>query len=136
MEQKLIILVTGESCAGKDYCADVWVSAFIRCTHKSLTARVVSISDETKRAYAAATGADLSRLLWDRAYKEQHRPALTTFFQGQARQRPQLPEEHFLNVVYGAVDEDVLLITGMRDKAPVAALSHLVPDSRLLEVRV
>jgi len=39
-------------------------------------------------------------------------------------------------VVYGAVDVDVLLITGMRDEAPVAALSHLVPDSRLLEVHV
>ena len=135
MEQKLIILVTGESCAGKDYCADVWVSVFIRCTHKSLTARPVSISDAIKREYAAATGADLS-LRWDRAYKEQHRPALTTFFQGQARQRPRLPEEHFLNVVYGAVDVEVLLITGMRDEAPVAALSHLVPDSRLLEVHV
>ena len=45
-------------------------------------------------------------------------------------------EEHFLNMVYGAVAVDVLLITGMRDEAPVAALSHLVPDSRLLEVRV
>ena len=136
MKQKLIILVTGESCAGKDYCADVWVSMFIRCTHKSFTARAVSISDAIKREYAAATGADLSRLLWDRAYKEQHRPALTTFFQRQARQRPRLLEEHFLDVVYGAVDVDVLLITGMRDEAPVAALSHLVLDSRLLEVRV
>ncbi|KAL8857964.1 MAG: hypothetical protein Q9178_005423 [Gyalolechia marmorata] len=135
-EQKLIILVTGESCAGKDYCADVWVSRFIRYTHKSLTARAVSISDAIKREYAAATGADLSRLLWDRAYKEQHRPALTTFFQEQARQRPRLPEEHFLNVVSSAVDVDVLLITGMRDEAPVAALSHLVLDSRLLEVHV
>lgn len=134
--QKLIILVTGESCAGKDYCADVWVSVFNRYTHKSLTARAVSISDAIKREYAAATGADLSRLLWDRAYKEQHRPALTTFFQRQARQRPRLPEEQFLNVVYGAVDVDVLLITGMRDEAPVAALSHLVLDSRLLEVQV
>jgi adenine phosphoribosyltransferase len=136
MEQKFIILVTGESCAGKDYCADIWVSVFTTCTHKSLTARAVSISDAIKREYAAATGADLNRLLWDRAYKEQHRPALTTFFQGQVRQRPRLPEEHFLNVVYGAVDVDVLLITGMRDEAPVAALSHLVPDSRLLEIRV
>lgn len=136
MEKKLIILVTGDSCAGKDYCADVWVSVFIRCTHKSLTARAVSISDAIKREYAAATGADLSRLLWNRAYKEQHRPALTTFFQGQVRQRPRLPEEHFLNVVYGTVDVDVLLITGMRDEAPVAAFSHLVPDSKLLEVHV
>ncbi|OXV05900.1 hypothetical protein Egran_06331 [Elaphomyces granulatus] len=138
MEQKLIIiLVTGESCAGKDYCADVWVSVFIRChIHRSLTARAVSISDAIKREYAAATGADLSRLLWDRAYKEQHRPALTTFFQGEVRQRPRLLEEHFQNVVYGAVDVDVLLITGMRDEAPVATLSHLVPDSRLLEVHV
>jgi len=136
MEQKLIILVTGESCAGKDYCADIWVSVFTTCTHKSLTARAVSISDAIKREYAAATSADLNRLLWDRAYKEQHRPALTTFFQGQVRQRPRLPEEHFLNVVYSAVDVDVLLITGMRDEAPVAALSHLVPDSRLLDIRV
>lgn len=136
IEQRLIILVTGESCAGKDYCADVWVSVFIRCTHKSLTSRAVSISDAIKREYAAATGADLSRLLLDRAYKEQHRPALTAFFQKQVRQRHRLLEEHFLNVVYGAVDVDVLLITGMRDEAPVAALSHLVPDSRLLEVQV
>ena len=136
MEQKLILLVTGESGAGKDYCADVWLSVFTTCTQKSLTARAVSISDATKREYAAATGADLNHLLWDRAYKEQHRPALTTFFQGRVRQRPQLPEEHFLNVVYGAADVDVLLITGMRDEAPVAALSHLVPESRLLEIRV
>jgi adenine phosphoribosyltransferase len=136
MIQKLIILVTGESCAGKDYCADVWVSEFNKCTHKSLTARAVSISDATKREYAAATGADLNRLLENRAYKEQHRPALTAFFQDQARQRPQLPEEHFLDVVHRAEDVDVLLITGMRDEAPVATLSHLVPDSRLLELHI
>jgi adenine phosphoribosyltransferase len=135
-EQQLIVLVTGESCAGKDYCADIWVSVFTTCPHKSLTARAVSISDATKREYAAATCADLDRLLRDRAYKEQHRPALTAFFQGQVQQRPRLPEEHFLDVVYGARDVDVLLITGLRDEAPVAALSHLVPKSRLLEIRV
>ncbi|KUI62847.1 Adenine phosphoribosyltransferase [Cytospora mali] len=135
-KQKLIILVTGESGAGKDYCAGVWASVFSRCTYRNLTARVVSISDATKQEYAAATGADLSRLLSNRVYKEQHRPALTAFFQEQVRLRPQLQEEHFLNVVYGAVDVDVLLITGMRDEAPVATLSHLVPDSRLLDVRV
>lgn len=136
MEPKLIILVTGESCAGKDYCADVWTSALIACTQKKITARAVSISDATKRGYAAATGADLSRLLRDRAYKEQHRPALTKFWQGQAQEHPQLPESHFLNAVYDAVDVEVLLITGMRDEAPVALLSHLVPDSKLIEVRV
>ncbi|KAL8916515.1 MAG: hypothetical protein Q9172_006277 [Xanthocarpia lactea] len=136
IEQKLVILVTGESCAGKDYCADIWVSIFNRYTHKGLIARVVSISDAIKQEYAEATGADLSRLLWERAYKEQHRPALTTFFQRQVRQRPRLLEEQFLNLVHSAVDVDVLLITGMREEAPVAALSHLVPDSRLLEVHV
>ncbi|RAK72133.1 phosphoribosyl transferase domain protein [Aspergillus fijiensis CBS 313.89] len=132
-QHKLVILITGESCAGKDYCARIWASVF---THGSFTVRTVSISDVTKRAYAAATGADLNLLLSDRAYKEQHRPALTEFFRGQARVRPQLPEEHFLGVVYGAVDVDVLLITGMRDQAPVAAFSHLVPDTRLIDVRI
>ncbi|KAH8652826.1 hypothetical protein BGZ61DRAFT_541837 [Ilyonectria robusta] len=78
-EQKLIILVTGESCAGKDYCADIWVSVFATYAHKSLRARAVSIINAIKQEYAAATGADLNCLLWDRAYKEQHRPALTHF---------------------------------------------------------
>ena len=136
LEQKLIVLVTGDSCAGKDYCADIWVSMFNTYSYKSLSARAVSISDATKREYAAVTGADLKRLLCDRAYKEQHRSALSTYFQNQVRQRPRLPEEHFLNVVCGGSDVDVLFITGMRDKAPVAEFSHLVPDSRLLEIRV
>lgn len=61
---------------------------------------------------------------------------MTAFFQEQLRQRPALLEEHFLDVVYGAVGEDVLFITGMREEAPVAALAHLVPDSRLLDVHV
>ncbi len=134
--QRLIILVTGQSCAGKDYCAEIWASMFVTCTEQKCRARVVSISDAIKREYAAATGADLTRLLRDRAYKEEHRLALTDFFRGQVHQQPRLPEDHFLNVVYDAADADVLLITGMRDKAPVAALSHLVPDSRLLEIRV
>ena len=133
VKEKLIILITGESCTGKDYCADLWVS--VLASH-SLTARAVSISDGTKREYAATTGADLNRLLEDRAYKEKHRPALMAFFQSQVRLQNRLPEQQFLNVVYGAADVEVLLITGMRDEAPVAAFSHLVPESRLLEVRI
>ncbi|KAK3369675.1 phosphoribosyl transferase domain protein [Lasiosphaeria ovina] len=114
-DPKLIVLVTGESGAGKDYCADIWAAVL---TQKGLLARVVSISEATKREYAAATGADLDRLLRSRAYKEQHRASLTSFFQDQVKQRPRLPEEHFLEVVHGAADADVLLITGMRDDAP------------------
>ncbi|KAF6809192.1 phosphoribosyl transferase domain protein [Colletotrichum sojae] len=119
---RLIVLVTGDSCAGKDYCAGVWASVFNECSDKHLTARVTSISDAIKREYTAATGADLDRLLHDRVYKVQ--------------QRPQLPIESFLDAVYGAGDVDMLLITGMRDEAPVAAMWPLVPDSRMLEVRV
>jgi adenine phosphoribosyltransferase len=136
MGQKLIILVTGDICAGKDYCGDIWVYAFTSCIRNNLTARTMSISDVTKREYAVASGADVTRLCQDRAYKEQHRPALTTFFRDQVQHRPRLPEEHFLNLVESAPDVDVLLITGMRDEAPVATLSHLVPDCRLIEVRV
>jgi hypothetical protein len=39
-------------------------------------------------------------------------------------------------MVYGAADIYILLITGIRDKAPVAALLHLVPESKLLEIRI
>ncbi|KAI8962744.1 phosphoribosyl transferase domain protein [Daldinia sp. FL1419] len=132
-EPPLIVIVTGESCAGKDYCASVWVSTL---SGAGLTACVVSISDVTKREYVVASGADLERLLVDRAYKEQHRPALTEFWKTQVRQRPRLPEEHFLSVVQDAEDVDMLIITGMREEAPVATLSYLVPGSKLLEVHV
>ncbi|KFA51264.1 hypothetical protein S40293_04412 [Stachybotrys chartarum IBT 40293] len=135
-EQQLIILVTGEVYAGKDYCANIWTSVFNASINGGFRARTISISEVCKREYAAATGADLERLLLDRTYKEQHRPALTRFFQDQVRQRPQLPEEHFMKVVYDAADVDVLLITGMRDQAPLATFSHLVPNRRLLEVCV
>jgi hypothetical protein len=117
---KLVILVTGDSCAGKDYCGDVWVSVFNSHTqhqtleqttnpsgytsHSKPMARVFSISDVTKREYAKATpSVDVSRLLGERSYKEKHRPALTNFFEEQVRRRPRLPEEHFLCVVNSAV---------------------------------
>ncbi|KAK5655343.1 hypothetical protein OQA88_5910 [Cercophora sp. LCS_1] len=134
MEPKLIILVTGASGAGKDYCAAIWTCVFNKFA--TCSTRTVSISDAVKREYAEAAGADAGRLLEDRTYKEQHRPALTAFFHERVRQRPRLPEEQFLNVVYAAVDVDVLLITGMRDQAPVATFSHLVPNSRVIEVYV
>lgn len=133
MKPGLIILVTGDSCVGKDYCAEVWADLFNR---NGKTARVVSISDAIKRQYATVTGADHKRLLHEREYKEKHRPALTAFFQDRVHERPRILEEHFLEVVYGAAGVDVLFITGMRDEAPVADLSYLVPDSRLIDVRV
>ena len=130
---KLIILVTGKSSVGKDYCADQWATVL---TKHSFTARVVSISDTTKREYAVYSGANMDRLLRDPAYKEEHRPALTAFHEKQVQQRPWLPEAQFLHLVHGAPGIDVLQITGMRDKSPVAAFSHLTPCSRVLEVRV
>ena len=102
----------------------------------SLSRERYCISDAIKKEYAAATGADVDRLLSDCAYKEKHRSALSTYFRDQIRKHSRLPEAHFLDVMHAAVDMDVLFVTGMRDEAPVAAFSHLVPDSRLLEVRV
>ncbi|KAF7193447.1 Adenine phosphoribosyltransferase [Pseudocercospora fuligena] len=130
---KLIVLVTGNHGVGKNYCAEVWSSYLNREGYDTL---VSSISDVTKQQYAEATGADLNKLLNDRAYKEQHRQALTAFFQQQVRDRPSLPEEHFMQVVQSRHSSDILLITGMRDDSPVAAFSHLVPHSKLLEIRV
>ncbi|KAM7216766.1 hypothetical protein V8F06_007876 [Rhypophila decipiens] len=134
---ELIILVTGQHGAGKDYCADLWTS-FFQTEQKSLTTRSVSISTAIKREYAEASGADLNRLLTEREYKEEHRPALTAFWEKKVGERQNLGKETFLNCVYNAAvdDVDVLLITGMRDEAPVAKVSHLVPNSRVVEVHV
>lgn len=138
-KQKLIILVTGESGSGKDHCAGIWASVL---SMGALRARVVSISDETKSEYAAATNTDLNLLLSNRSFKERCQPALTRFFKEQVKQRPELPKEHFLKVVNNNTDVDVLIITGMRDEAALATYSHLLAtssqekNSRLIEVRV
>lgn len=96
----------------------------------------ISISDEVKRQYALASGADLSKLLDERIYKEQHRPALMSFWQKQVQARPQLPEEEFMRVVNEVEGLDVLIIIGMRDAAPATVFSPLVPESRVVEVRI
>ncbi|KAI1386224.1 uncharacterized protein F4822DRAFT_309376 [Hypoxylon trugodes] len=132
----LVILVTGESCVGKDYCAEIWASMFANLRVPPKRAYTARISDVTKREYATKTGADFSRLLVDRAYKEEHRPALGVFFQEQVQKRRCLPEKHFLDVVRTAGLLDVLLITGMREEAPVATFSYLVPGTKLVEIRV
>lgn len=132
---KLIVLVTGGSCAGKDDCADIW-ARFLESY--AYSARAVSISDATKREYAAASGGayDLLRLLEDRTYKETHRTALTHFFQNQVKNRPYMHVEHFMEVVREGVGFDVLFITGMRYEAPVARFSHRVAERRFIEVYV
>jgi adenine phosphoribosyltransferase len=132
LSQKTVVLVTGEHGVGKDYCANIWATAIKEHGHST---SVLSISDVTKQEYASHTGANLKRLLRDRAYKEQHREALAAFFGQQLEQRPRLAIEHFVKIVRSA-DVDVLFITGMRDEAPVTNLWHLVPDIRLVDVLV
>jgi hypothetical protein len=133
---KLIVLFTGESCAGKDFTASVCKFVFSTHSGRDLKVKVASISDAFKPRYADRTGADLSRLLNDRLYKESHRPALTEFFKEEQRHRPSLHEETFLEEMTAAADSDVLLITGMREEAPVAAYAHLVPNTKLVEVYI
>lgn len=134
---KLIVLVTGESGAGKDHCAKAWTSKLKSSTQKKLRIRTVSIGDVTRREYAEAhPDVDMTRLLLDRAYKEEPRSALKAFFQDQLERRPRLREEHFLRAVFDNMDADAMFITGVREEAPVAVYSHLVPESRLIEIRV
>lgn len=140
ISQKLLFIITGVSGAGKDYCTAIWADLLANLgirhgTHRFIV-RTVSISDTTKREYAIDTGANLKKLLTDRAYKEQHRSALTAYFKEQVHRDPDLPEEHFIELVSRASGVDVLLVTGMRDEAPVATLSHLVPGYKLIEINI
>lgn len=133
-KQKLVILVTGESGSGKDYCADIWASVFVM---SAIKARAVGISDETKREYVAALKNDiLYRALTERPLKEEHRTSLTDFWKEQVKNRPELPKEHFLKAVSDAADANVLFITGMRDEALLATFSPLLPDIKLIEIRI
>ncbi|RSL64775.1 hypothetical protein CEP54_004609 [Fusarium duplospermum] len=132
-KQKLVILVTGEHGSGKDYCAGIWASIF---SMNAIRARVVSISDEAKRQYADATSADLGRLLLDQPYKEEHRPLVHKFYKEQKKKNPKLPKEHVLKLVNNITDVDVLIITGMRDEAPLTTYSPLFPAIKMIEVRI
>lgn len=139
---EVVGLVSAIVCAGKNYCADFWASVLSISTSEDVLARavgiisIVSISDATKREYTAATANDLHRLREERSFKEQHRRVLTAFYLEQVRQRPILPQEHFLDVVHSAVAFDVLLVAGMRSEAPIATLSRLVPESEFIAYHI
>jgi phosphomevalonate kinase len=133
---QVIFLVTGESCAGKDYCADVWASKLSAFDPNIHTVRVASISEAIKLEYAKATGVDVARLLCDRGYKEQHCQALTAYFLARAEDHPNYPQESFLKLVHDNAGVDVLFVTGMRESWPVAAVAHLVPGTRVVEIRI
>jgi adenine phosphoribosyltransferase len=133
---RVIFLVTGESCAGENYCADVWASTLSASNSNIHTVRVASISEAIKLEYAKATGADVERLLCDCGYKEQHRQALTAYFLEQAEKYPNYPQENFLKLVHDNAGAEVLFVMGMREHTPVAAVAHLVPGTRVVEIRV
>ena len=133
--QRLVILVTGDSGAGKDYCAEIWAQTLSHLRN-GLRVRIVSISESIKREYAAAVGASLDFLLRNRAYKEEHRANLTKYYEEQLQQRPQLQEESFLSAVNLPLNSDVLIITGMREDAPVTTFAHLLSDIKIVEVHI
>ncbi|KAF5648860.1 phosphoribosyl transferase domain protein [Fusarium sp. NRRL 25303] len=132
LPQKLVVLVTGEHGAGKDYCTGVWSAVFKAHGHSS---RVVSISEATKRKYAVAKGVDPDRLINDRLYKEQHQKSLTDFYKTQLKGDNFAAEKYFIELLKED-GSDALFITGMTETAPCATLSHLVHDARLIDVRV
>ncbi|RKO93659.1 hypothetical protein BDK51DRAFT_20286 [Blyttiomyces helicus] len=126
----IVVIVTGLSGAGKDFAAGIWRD--VLTDHLGGEARtaveVISISDETKRAYAASDPTiNLGQLLTNREYKEHHRPALTAFFHAQKHQTPNLELTHFLNVVNNTgAHTDILIITGMREHNPKSRYAGLV----------
>eukprot|EP00899_Mesostigma_viride_P018322 jgi/Mesvir1/26491/Mv16157-RA.1 len=130
------VLVTGRCGAGKDYAAGVWCDALTDMFGGpgAVHVDVSRISDETKREYAAAHGADFDRLVNDRAYKEEHRAALTAFHEGQQRSTPAIRETHFLDVLRRS-RADVLFVTGMREGSPRRRYASLAPCP-LLHLRV
>jgi hypothetical protein len=81
-------------------------------------------------------GADPERLSCDREYKEQHRPALTAYYCDRVDEQPNYRQENCLKLVNDNAGVDVLFITGMREQGAVAAVAHLVPGTRVFEVRV
>lgn len=84
---------------------------------------LASISDGVKAAYAAASGADLGRLLGDRAHKESHRAALSSFYAAARSSDPGFDARCFVAAVQrGAAGGGVLALTGMRDGLGYAAL--------------
>lgn len=130
---KILFLVTGDSCAGKDYCAEQWSRIFMSAGYQ---AKVASISDLTKREYSVSVGADFNALRADRQYKELHRPALSDFFAKQLQINPHLLETHLSTIVCENYSHDILLVTGLREATPASIYCHLFPKIRLVEVRV
>jgi adenine phosphoribosyltransferase len=61
---------------------------------------------------------------------------LTAYYWKRVDEQPNYRQENYLKLVHDNAGVDVLLITGMREEGAVAAVAHLVPGSRVFEVRV
>eukprot|EP00122_Pirum_gemmata_P006314 Pgem_evm2s5769 len=120
---QLIIMITGERYAGKDYIAKVWGEQIENLFAEHLiplpyqntnVVKIVRISDFTKKAYALYSGADFNQLIHDREYKESHRQNLTEFFKVEKAEAvakgTDIHLEHFLQAVKSC-KQKILIIT-------------------------
>jgi hypothetical protein len=62
---RFVVLITGESVAGKEYYANVWCSLLTELSRRMITVRMASIGDATKRDHATAIVPDFGRLIVD-----------------------------------------------------------------------
>ncbi len=75
---EVLLLLSGKRFAGKDYVSNRIES---RLDGEGISFKRFHHSDEMKRIYCDSSGADLHSMSTDRAYKEQHRNAMTKLYQ-------------------------------------------------------
>lgn len=108
----LVVVVTGEHGAGKDFSAGGFKDVIER---EGYSVKVVRISDAMKLKYAEEKEADFERLVHDRNYKEQHRAGLNQYYSACKALVSDYNKRSFLTSVNENDAADILIITGVQE---------------------
>ena len=102
LPKKILILISGKRCSGKDYFTNKFLSKIKSDGHEGMR---VAFADGCKEGYALASGADAQRLMQDRDYKELHRDEMTKWYHETADKNPALFREIVKNKIIHAKTE-------------------------------
>lgn len=140
---RLVLVIGGRRASGKDFFAETVIIPLLAKFCPSVHVVVRRISDATKREYASRVAPgdagstsipDWRLLVTDRALRDQHRPALTAFYQAEKQRVPDYDRRCFEEACFGPVIHDhsgssgvsgeIVLVTGVREGWGYARTSH------------
>lgn len=130
MNRRLILLISGKRCSGKDIVANILVGKLLERGNIS-SSEIRHFAYYPKLDYSNMSGANLNRLLNDRDYKELHRPGILKV----ANEKRDIYPEVWANMLYDDINSKIVIVPDHRFKPEYEYLKDK-DNLRVLRLRI